>query len=99
MKYMVVVRNEQSTLAQMDEEDLVSTKEAVEEAMGRGVLLGSYAFVGGGFVWIVETENNASLARGLRKLGVFNAEVTPLIDTLSLIEGYRQYRRSLETEG
>ena len=98
MKYMVIVKNEQSTLALMDEEDLESTKGAIEGAIGRGVLVGAYAFVGGGSLLIVDTESNGSLAYALRKLGIFNAEVTPLIDTLSLIAGYQEHRRSLENE-
>jgi hypothetical protein len=92
VKYLVTVRNEATTVAQMDEEDLQDTKAIIEKALESGCLIGAYAFVGGGFVWIVDCENHTSLARTLRRYGIFNAEVAPIIDALSLVEGYRRYQ-------
>lgn len=92
MKYLVTVRNEASSLAQMDEEDLRDTKGIIQEALDTGSLIGAYAFVGGGFVWIVECESHTSLARALRKYGIVNADVAPIIEALSLVEGYRRHQ-------
>jgi hypothetical protein len=94
MKYLVIVRNEASTLAHMDEEDLMETKQEIQKALDTGTLLGAYAFVGGGFVWIVECESHSALARSLRSYGIFNAEVAPIIEALGLVDGYRRFLAS-----
>jgi len=90
MKYMVTCKYEGSALSPLDDEELTYVKQKIQDAMGSGRVLGAYAFVGGGSLWIVDSESNATLARGLRKLGVFNAEVTPLIEVVDLIDAYAQ---------
>lgn len=94
MLYLVTHYDEASSLGVMDEEDLRIAKKRIAEAMGQGIIRAAYAFVGGGALWIVDAENNATLARGLRKLGVTKAEVTPLVDMMRLIDGYIEYRQS-----
>jgi hypothetical protein len=48
MLYLVTYNDESSSLSIMDEEDLELTKKKIKDAMGSGLILAAYAYVGGG---------------------------------------------------
>ena len=82
-------------LNRLDTEALQAVKAKVKEGMDKGAILGAWAKVGGGSVWVVNAESHAALARKLREFGVGGFEVTPLLDHAPLIDAHIEHRASM----
>ena len=94
MKYLLISHKEGniSALKHLSDDKLQDVKATIQDGHDRGIIEASYALVGGGSVWIVNADSNASLARGLRKLGIHNVEVSPIVEVLDLIDGHLEGR-------
>jgi hypothetical protein len=83
----------------MSENRLQDIRQGIQEGFDTGTLLASYAIVGGGSFWVIEAETEAVVNRILRTLGVKNAEVTPVVRTLDLIDAHVEQRRNTIASG
>jgi hypothetical protein len=92
MTFLVSSRHDGSILAGMDAERLLEVRNAIQDGFDSGLLKESYAFVGGGSIWILEAENEAVVQRLLRSIGVKNAEVSPIVRMLDLIDAHLEHR-------
>ena len=79
-------------LNRLDTEALQAVKAKVKEGIAKGSIIGAWAKVGGGSVWVVNSESHATLARKLREFGVGGFEVTPLLDHAPLIDAHIEHR-------
>jgi len=93
MMFLVSSRYEGSILAGMSEERLLDIRKGIQEGFEAGAIQASYTITGGGSFWVIEAETEAVVSRMLRTLGVKNAEVTPVVRTLDLIDAYIEQRR------
>jgi hypothetical protein len=82
-------------LNRLGAEELQAVKAKVQEGISKGAIIGAWAKVGGGSVWVVNAESHASLAKKLREFGVGGFEVTPLLDHAPLIDAHLEHRASL----
>ena len=79
-------------LNRLDAEGLQKVKSKMAEGVKRGAIVGAYAKVGGGSVFIVNAESHAALARRLREYRVGGFDVVPLLDHAQLIDAHLQHR-------
>ncbi|WP_448203908.1 hypothetical protein [Azospirillum sp. sgz302134] len=79
---------------QMEEEHLQAFKDGVQKAMSKGSIVGAYSKVGGGLVLVVNSPGNAELTVELRKNFIMDAEVTPLVPLLDLLDAHVEHRRT-----
>ena len=85
-------------LNRLDAEQLQAVKDKIAEGIGKGAIVGAWAKVGGGSVWVVNAESHATLARRLREFGVGGFDVTPLLDHAPLIDAHLAHRAALAKE-
>lgn len=76
----------------MHADRLLKIRNAIQEGFDAGLIHESYAFAGGGSIWILEAESEAVVRRLLRSIGVKNAEVTAIVRTLDLIDAHLEHR-------
>jgi len=79
-------------LNRLGPEELTAVKAKIQEGIKKGAIIGAWAKVGGGSVFIVNAESHATLARKLREFGVGGFDVTPLLDHAPLIDAHLQQR-------
>ena len=71
---------------------LQAVKAKIAEGKKSGKIVGAYAKVGGGSVFIIEAESHAALAKRLREFRVGGFEVVPLLDHAKLIDAHLEHR-------
>ena len=93
MKYLIIRKNQTSILTDLNADRLEDLMEIVEEAKRMGTVDGIYGIVGGGLVAIVSADDHAALVRGLRKFGIYDAEIHPIRDATDLIREHLESKR------
>lgn len=91
MKYIIETSHEINQAKFLSAPQVAEAKSRVKKAMDEGRIVGAYSKLGGGSVWIVESENNKTLYRRLRELGVDQVDVTPVVDVLDVMTAYQQF--------
>jgi len=76
----------------LNAEGLQKVKSKIAEGKKSGKIVGAYAKVGGGSVFIIEAESHAALAKRLREFRVGGFDVVPLLDHSKLIDAHLQHR-------
>ena len=76
----------------LDAEGLQAVKSKIAAGMKAGKIVGAWAKVGGGSVFIIEAESHAALARRLREFRVGGFDVVPLLEHSKLIDAHLQHR-------
>jgi hypothetical protein len=88
LKYLILSKKPASRLPDLSTDRLAELVGIVEKAKTEGKVDGIYGRVGGGLVAIVNADDQAVIARLLRKYGIHDAEVHPLRDATDLIRGH-----------
>ena len=90
--FMVESKRLAFVLNALDAEGLAAVKSKIAEGVKKGAIVGAWAKVGGGSVFIINAESHAALARRLREFHVGGFEVIPLLDHAKLIDAHMQHR-------
>jgi len=91
LKYIIETTHEIHQAKFLSAEQVQEAQERIKQAMDQGRIVGAYSKLGGGSIWIVESENNKTLYRRLRELGVDQVDVTPVVDVLDVMAGYQEF--------
>ena len=95
-KYLVRQEHKGVGLSKHKEEHLVQMHQGLTEALSRGRIEAAWSTAGGGSVFIVNAEHHGDLMRALHKVNAHGVDVTPVVDTLDVIEEHILHRRSQE---
>lgn len=88
MKYLVISRGG-SVVHGAKKENLQKAKEMLQKGMDSGKVEGCYGIVGGGTVWVINSDSHAALARGLAAFnrgGNHRVEVIPVLDGIGVLD-------------
>lgn len=91
MKYIIETRHSIHQAKFLNAEQVGEARERIKKGFDEGRIAGAYSKLGGGSIWIVESENNKTLYRRLRELGVDEVDVTPVVDVLDVLDAYTSY--------
>lgn len=91
MKYLIETQHGIHQAKFLSAEQTVDAHDRIKKGMDEGRIIGAYSKLGGGSIWIVESENNKTLYRRLRELGVDQVDVVPLVDVLDVLEAYTTF--------
>lgn len=91
MKYIIETTSGVHQARFLNAEQVDEARGRIKKAMDEGRVAGAYSKVGGGSIWIVESENNKTLYRRLRELGVDRVTVTPVVDVLDVLSAYHDH--------
>jgi hypothetical protein len=94
MLFLVSSRTDASILAGLNEERLQQIRKIVRDGFDSGMIHASYAYAGGGSLWIIGAETDGVVSRLLRDLGVKNVEISPVTRTLDLLDAHIEHRRN-----
>lgn len=90
--FMVESKRHMFHLNRLDAEGLQAVRAKIQEGVSKGAIIGCWAKVGGGSVFIIEADSHATLARRLREFGVGGFDVVPLLDHAKLIDAHLAHR-------
>lgn len=90
MKYAIIFPP-QGNLHHATKDHLDDGKQRLQKALDDKTIEAAYSKVGGGGIWIVNSESNHTLIKGLRKHLITNVEVIPIVDTVDVLDGHLEY--------
>lgn len=93
MLYMVSLKA-QNKFGSLNVETLTAFKEGMVAAIAKGGIKGAYTKVGGGTLFIIDSPSNGQLTIELRKHQITDAEVTPLVDFLDVLDAHIEFKQT-----
>jgi hypothetical protein len=99
MKYIIETVEHVNFAQKMNEEAVDYVIADIGRRMENGTLLASYSKVGGGSVWIVESEGNAELYRTLQTMHVDGVRVIPVVEVLDVLRAHKEFHQKLREAG
>jgi hypothetical protein len=94
MKYLIEFKGGPSPMMNATTDQLAYAKDKLQTALSDGSIDFAFTKVGGGAVMVVNSSSHEALTRILRSYNVTDAQVTPLVPTVDVIEGYHQAKAS-----
>ena len=94
MKYLLhFAHGRRSPFADAEHEHMRNALMKLNKGFKDGSIDCCYTKVGGGGFVVVNSSNHESLTRMLRLYGITDAEVTPVVDTRDVMEGYIEHHQ------